>query len=76
MKTKITFSHKNFNKGNTPVNVAMVANKLLIIGSVISAVGLTIAAPPFGIAAGIQIAAYAGGATAIIKAASKLFGQE
>jgi len=73
---KLSFGLKNFNKDNTPVDIAKVVNKLLIVGSAVAAIGLTIAAPPLGIAVGIQIAAYAGSSVAILKVISKMFGSE
>ena len=73
---KIKFGLKHFNKDNTPVTVASIANKLLIVGAGVAAIGLTIAAPPIGIAAGVQIAAYAGSSVAILKIISKMFGEE
>ena len=73
---KLSFSHKNFTKENTPKTLAAIVNKLLIVGGSVAAIGLTIAAPPIGIAAGIQIAAYAGSSVAILKIISKMFGEE
>ena len=65
---------KNFRKDNTPRAIAKVGNALLLIGATGAAIGLAIAAPPIGLAVGVQIAAWSGLAGGVGKILSKFFG--